>query len=148
MAAATESMSTHKGDTPIVTQDDVRGWFPDNADGPLIDRDVLDKYQEVSGRQYFPYATDEHPKLTVSYEEIKHDMLWEPSSDFMISRKISGQSIGHEVNINRVVERSYKTLFGGMKTDYLYEVMDPYYGGYRIMDHDALLKSTNLFKIR
>ena len=148
MGAATESMSLHKGDTPIVTQDDVRGWFPDNVNGPLDDVEVLNKYEEVTGRQYFPYATKEHPKLTVSYEEIKHDMLWDPNSDFMISRKFSGQSIGHEVNINRVVERSYKTLFGGMKTDYLYEVMDPYYGGYRTMYHDALLKSTNLFKIR
>ena len=148
MAAGTESMSMHKGDTPIVTQDDVRGWFPDNPDGPLNDVAVIRKYTEATGREYFPYATEDNPKLTVSYEEIKHDMLWEPNSDFMISRKISGQSIGHEVNINRVVERSYKTLFGRIKTEYLYEVMDPYYGGYRFMSHDALLKSTNLFKIR
>ena len=148
MAADIESMSTHKGDLSIVTQDDVRSWFPNNTDGPLNDNDVIRRYCEATGREYLPYATADNPKLTVSYEEIKHDMLWEPNSDFMISRRIPGQSIGHEVNMNRVVERSYKTLFGGMKTDYFYEVMDPYYGGYRFMSHDALLKSTNLFKIR
>lgn len=148
MAAATESISTHKGDTPIVTQNDVRGWFPDNTDGPLNDVKVLEKYQEATGRIVEPYRTNIDAELSVTYEKMKSDMIWNPNSDFMISRKIPGQSIGHEVNINRIVERSYKTLFGGMKTEYLYEVMDPYYGGYRFITHDELLRSTNIFKIQ
>ncbi|WP_373734367.1 RHS repeat protein [Bacteroides heparinolyticus] len=143
MGAATESMSRHKGDNPVITQDDVRGWFPDNPDGPLEDINTLSKYQEVTGR----YVTNEELN-TITFERIRDDMMFNPNSDYMISRKLLGQTIGHEVNINKVIDRSYRGLFGRVRTEQLYEVVDPYYGDYRLITHDELLKSYNLFKIK